>query len=164
MRALTVRLPWSWAITHGQKDVENRTWPAPSWLDTFAIHAGALSGWDTDGEFSPTLRRAWEKWAATLPAGNVAAVPIRRAALHIDHSAIVAVVRLADCHDATGAKTCSCSPWSAPRSWHWQLADVRPLRSPVPCKGMLGLWNLPGDVESAVMAQIMAQIGERTDA
>lgn len=28
-RALTVRQPWTWAICHAGKDIENRTWPIP---------------------------------------------------------------------------------------------------------------------------------------
>ena len=28
-RALTLKQPWAWAISHAGKDVENRTWPVP---------------------------------------------------------------------------------------------------------------------------------------
>jgi hypothetical protein len=34
------------------------------------------------------------------------------------------------------------------------LANVRPLVTPVPARGMLGLWRLPADVRAAVEAQL----------
>lgn len=39
MKALSIRQPWAWLITTGQKDVENRTWPTP-FRGKFLIHAG----------------------------------------------------------------------------------------------------------------------------
>ena len=45
------------------------------------------------------------------------------------------------------------SPW-----WFgpvgWILADVRPLATPVPCKGAQGLWVVPPRIESIVLAQL----------
>lgn len=53
-----------------------------------------------------------------------------------------------------------CGPWAARGQYHWRLANVRALPEPVPCKGALGLWTLPDDVEAAVAAQL----GERANA
>jgi len=36
----------------------------------------------------------------------------------------------------------------------WVLDNVRPLTTPVACKGTQGLWAVPPDVEAAVRAQI----------
>jgi hypothetical protein len=47
-----------------------------------------------------------------------------------------------------------CTPWSARGQFHIELANVRPLADPVPCKGMLGLWRLPEDVEKLVRTQL----------
>ena len=47
-----------------------------------------------------------------------------------------------------------CSDWSAWGQCHWLLDNVRPLPDPVPCKGMLGLWRLPDEVEKAVREQL----------
>lgn len=38
--------------------------------------------------------------------------------------------------------------------WAWLLANVRPLPEPVPCRGAQGLWNAPGTVAAAVLAQL----------
>ena len=39
MLALSIQQPWAWLITHGYKDVENRTWPTKI-RGRFYIHAG----------------------------------------------------------------------------------------------------------------------------
>ena len=40
MKALTIKQPWAWAITHGTKRVENRTWKPPFHIigQRIAIH------------------------------------------------------------------------------------------------------------------------------
>jgi hypothetical protein len=44
MRAVTVRQPWAWAIAHGFKDIENRSWaPRLAPGELIAIHAGAAA-------------------------------------------------------------------------------------------------------------------------
>lgn len=146
MRALTIKPPWSHAIAHGTKRVENRSWPAPAWAigQDVAIHAG--KGFDWDAEFPPGFMAEW--------------IPPEDCAL----GAVVAVARLAGCHDSPecygpmqrpgSGPHPLCSPWGLRFQWHWVLADVRPLAQPVPCRGMLGLWRLPEDVESAARAQL----------
>lgn len=49
-----------------------------------------------------------------------------------------------------------CDPWAMSGQFHIELADVRPIPEPVPCRGMLGLWRLPEDVEKAVRGQLEA--------
>lgn len=147
MRALTVKQPWAWAIMHGKR-VENRVWQRP-FRGTLAIHAG--KGWDFDGEDSPLVQRAWRN------AGNDL--------LHLDpkdlQMAMGGVIAVADLVDICSASAgshlparCDCGPWAARGQYHWQLANVRPLAEPVPCKGALGLWRLPEDVEAAVRGQL----------
>ncbi len=131
MRALTVRQPFAWAITAGHKDIENRSW-APSLLpdEVFAIHAGSRK---PDPDDVQTVRRRF---------GRTARVPDEYA-----FGAIVAVAR------AAGTVSKSRSKWfTGPVGW--VLQDVVPLREPVPCKGMLGLWRLPRGVEAKVVRQL----------
>lgn len=48
MKALSIRQPWAWLITTGQKDIENRSWPTKL-RGTFLIHTGRKfdsSGYD----------------------------------------------------------------------------------------------------------------------
>ena len=37
----------------------------------------------------------------------------------------------------------------------WELDDVVALARPVPCKGLLGLWEMPESVERAVREEVM---------
>ena len=146
MRALTVRQPWAWAIATQGKTVENRTWKT-AYRGLIAVHAG------TSGEDMDTV----------LPVGSAdrrfraiyAKVKLSRAmapeAVHLLGGRVVAVAELAGCHDDCPG---TCSPWAVRGQYHWNLWDIHPLPDPVPCKGMLGLWRLPDDVEKAVRAQL----------
>ncbi len=146
MRGLTVQEPWCSAITYGTKRVENRTWATP-YRGLLAVHAGR----SVDFEASDI---AWK--AASLshlrdtPPSAWKDVPL---------GAIIAVAELAGCHrdEETAlyrAGMPPCSPWAVSCAWHWVLRNVRSLPAPVPCRGMLGLWRLPEDVEEAVRAQL----------
>ena len=157
---LTIRQPWEFAIEHG-KPVENRSrnmkYRGPLWL-----HAGARSRWDRDGEHSPVVRQAWNAWVRKRPdAAELIGGPTRNSHF-VPFGAIVAVAEVDACHhdgscylfSAFDDESGRCSAWAAGGQWHWHLANARPLATPVPCRGMLGLWRLPGDTEKLVRAQL----------
>ena len=171
MRALTVKQLWAGCIAHLDKRVENRPKRFPPALlgQPIAIHAGLSVDksieWPGTAEqhaslfASPAEWDAWRywilgrkprdetNWPAKLPLGAVVAVAtITGSHWHEP--------RQAECGDGSYAYGVICSRWARPFCWHWQLADVRPLPEPVPCKGDLGLWRLPEDVEKAVRAQL----------
>lgn len=165
--ALTVRNPWAWACLHG-KPVENRTWEmkhrGPLWL-----HAGSRARWDPAGQASPLVRRALTDWVtANHPDGANSNWLLRRDNPFIAFGAVTALVEVTGCHHARDCagpawvgndfRDVLCSPWAAWGQWHIELANVRPLPEPVPCRGMLGLWHLPEGVEKAVCEQL--SIGE----
>lgn len=152
MIALTVRQPWAFSIAALGKTIENRVWNTPH-RGLLAVHAGAA--WDGDR----AARRVFELSGALV--------------VKTDMSAIVAVVELVDVHHSTSCIRSprerhlhpdggfTCSPWAVGVGevngmWHWELAKVRRLAEPVPCKGTQRLWELPGDVEAAVLAQVGA--------
>lgn len=145
IRGLSVRQPWAWAITYGGKTVDNRT-RAANFRGLLAIHA------------NKSLPRAED---VNNP---VILDAIADRGFEIDEAAsrrgvIVAVAELAGCHrdEETAVQRSGmppCSPWAQRNRWHWVLSGVRPLPEPVPCRGALGLWRLPEDVEEAVRAQL----------
>jgi hypothetical protein len=159
MKALTVKQPWAHMIAHCGKDVENRSWPVPgdpvlvNHVGELAIHAGARSGWDEDGEFGPLAQDAWKHQ------GYLAA-HLARDSEWITFSAIVAVAEGVVCHHATDCAGPAlvgdvlCSPWAAWGQFHWSWKALRVLASPVPCRGHQKLWTVPEDIESAVRAQL----------
>jgi hypothetical protein len=141
-RALTLIQPWAYAITNCGKDVENRSWPAPTgpgqrmhWASTLLIHAGKTV--DLDDAHSTFTRLG-----CLLPPAPVT-------------SAIVAVCRIAAvCAPWRSSSRCTCGPWAAEGQYHWQLADVFALPQPVAARGRQGLWRPEPDVLAAVEAQM----------
>lgn len=146
LRALSVRQPWAWAICHG-KDVENRS-RGTKHRGLLAIHASKSAPFKQDVE-DPRI--------VDLTVANGLDDPSSA------QGAVVAVAELVTCHlspdfgGTCGATRPPCSPWAERDVYHWQLANVRPLPEPVPCRGMLGLWRLPDEVEKAVRAQLEEQ-------
>lgn len=144
MKALTVLPPWSHAIAHLGKSVENRSWPT-TYRGPLLIHAGkSVRCWDDPGT------------AAVFHAAGVP-LPLPRA---VTFGAMVAVARVADClraNDAqvylSGSQAGPPHPW-VEGPWCWLLADIRPLAEPVPCRGAQQLWEPPADVLAAVLAQL----------
>lgn len=141
MRALTLMQPWGWAITSAGKRVENRSW-APSALqvgEVIAIHAG--KSYDDSAPGFPAM-------GAAIRATHDDSEPWRTAGV------IVGTAIFRGAH-TDGPRSClnDCMRWGMPDMWHWVL-DGTPLDGPVPARGMLGLWTLPADVETAVRAQL----------
>lgn len=163
--ALTVRQPWAFGIEHG-KPVENRGWEmkfrGPLWL-----HAGSRSRWDTAGGHSPLVQQAW-RWhlrnrVPGWPGLPAADVTLGRRTTLMAFGAVIAAVQVVGCHHSSRcqrppltrhALPTFCTPWAAYDQWHIELSGIRSLAEPVPCRGMLGLWRLPEDVESAARAQL----------
>lgn len=147
MRVLTVRQPWAWAIIHGGKDVENRVRNiAGSYRGPVAIHAGMRpddQGWVNAEAYRLTTKMHLRK--------------------HGVLGAIIGVVDLSGAHEGhnterermESVQSCyrpgkpfgPCSSWALPDNWHLELANPRPLATPIPFKGALGLRKLdPGTI------------------
>jgi ASCH domain len=147
LRALSVKQPWLEAITHGDKRVENRSWPAPEWAIGQVIGLHASKGFDWGAEFPPGRKALW------CPPEDLSL------------GAVVALARITGCHplynicNPSGVPETVCSPWAVWGQCHWLLDEVCPLAEPVPCKGSLGLWRLPEDVEKAVREQLEVRHG-----
>ncbi|MDN4173939.1 hypothetical protein QWY28_13340 [Nocardioides sp. SOB77] len=137
MKALTVQQPWAWAIVHGGKDVENRT-QAWSYRGPLAIHAGLRTDvWAYEDDMvRDALGRFDDGWVLEEQTGTVGAV--------------IGVVDLVGAHRGAA---CDCiSGWAQQGAVHMLLANPRPLPTPVPCKGRLGLWTPPADVLDQLQA------------
>lgn len=136
MKALTIRQPWATCIALGTKALENRSWQTGH-RGLIAIHAAAKP--ERDG-------------IDVLPAVTLPPLPALR---DMPLGAVIAAAELVSIHaTAFPGRKCCPSPWAISGMWHWQLASVRKLAETVPCKGALGLWTLPADVEAAVMSQL----------
>lgn len=148
MLGLTLLRPWEAAILHLGKPLENRKWhPAEKVRDTrIALHAG--QGWE---QLSiPFIERY-----AQAPADEVArriAESNRRFGVVVGTAYVIGWWRVDEIPP---------NPWAL-GPWCWGLADVFALPEPVPCKGALGLWRLPVDVEAKVLEQEKAWASRTT--
>lgn len=168
--ALTVKQPWAHFIAHCGKTVENRSWRM-DYRGELAIHAGAYSGWDKGAEASPVAIEAWKRWVANWTTPGRPAAPLTRgeAYSYFKFGSVIAMAWVAGCHHsddcmhaerlAPPGRLNGCSPWAVRGQWHIELASVRPLAEPVPCRGRLGLWWLPEAAEQAVRGQQEAAHG-----
>lgn len=155
MKALSIMQPWASLIVggplaEGRKGVENRTWHPPAAMigQRFAIHASKKQ--DTDAYLDlpdvEWFERAWFPY---------------RTPREFPTSSIVGVATL-DFVVADGAVNPRYKLDRVERSqrrWFsgpvgFVLADVRAIAKPVPCKGALGFWRLPDDVERQVVEQL----------
>lgn len=160
MRILTVRPPWSAAIIHSGKNVENRARNiAGAYRGPVAIHAGKQFDHD-----------------AVFPDKTPLDVDVYGTEGGIIRGAIIGVVDLVGSHlvkeSASERNVCfddhtptgeTCSPWALSfekfvghRGYHLVLANPRALVEPIPYTGALGLRRLDDDTT----ARILAQIGE----
>jgi hypothetical protein len=133
MKTLSVKAWWAWALIHGSKRVENRTWRT-NYRGSLAIHASLnRRGFKSDREFFPELP----------------------AIADLEFGAVIGTLELLDCipldqldetsHDA-GDRRYAVGPWL------WITAEPRALIRPFPCLGHLSFFNveLPADVLPAL--------------
>jgi len=154
VRAITLKQPWGWAITHAGKRIENRPtlW---KYRGILLIHVGA--GWDTDGQRD---QRVLEAFQAQRPGE-------RCWPSSFTSSAIVARSRLVDVHHATArCYMGGCAPWGAmyPKATHLVLADLEVLPVPIRWRqGALGLWRPPPHLIAAVDRDLAGSLEEYAD-
>ena len=157
MKALTLTQPYASLVAILAKGIETRSW-GTRYRGTLAIHAAKrfppeardLLGRDP---FRSVLREAIADGRLTLVDGEL---PV---------GAIVAVARLVHVQrfgaDAYGRVRLAARRGSLARYEHcfggfnegrygFHLAEVRRLRTAVPCRGALGLWDVPAALEVAL--------------
>lgn len=145
MRALTLHRPWPFIILRMGKRVENRPWkPWASVIgQRIALHAG--KHWDpntpADEPVTTTLATAQGIVGTAIVKGWVYSKPITRGrVIEIDYTYSLELLA----EDALAAVR---SRWFT-GPYGWVLEDVHELPEPIPCKGALGLWQLPAAVEA----------------
>ncbi len=130
MKAITIKQPWVHAILREGKDIENRSWQR-SFRGWLALHASAQP---RRGAHFPRGRCVPE--LDTLPC-----------------SAICGVARVVDIVTKSRSKW-FWRPEDGATNYGWVLADVTALKTPIPCTGALGLWQVPGKVFRVLQRQL----------
>lgn len=174
MRALTLTQPWAGLVASGIKLVENRPRRIIKASDIgtrFAIHASREINervYERIAQIAPDILTIERTAAATIHT-----VPCLRDWYRFsrDTSAVIAVATLdKEFHGGWNAEVISRhadlisfsnGELLGQQQLRWffgpvvyALREVVALPTPVPCKGKLGFWTLPDDVELAVRAQL----------
>lgn len=140
MRAISLKQPWLYAITHLGKRIENRTWRPPAFMISrrIALHA---SGRKDQREWVAAEKIHGSEIPQILPFG-----------------AIVATAVITDWF--TKESQTKEMWWPEQEKWFfgphgWVFDAVHVLDEPLPCKGKLGLWRIPDDIEGQIKYQLM---------
>lgn len=124
MKAISIRQPDAFFVVNGYKDIENRSW-ATSERGVVAVHASAKAMTQGDREYLADVCEALE---IDVPDDN-----------ELPTGGIVGLVEIVDCvteHE---------SDWfDGPVGW--VLGKYLPVEF-VPCKGKLGLFDCPVEVQ-----------------
>lgn len=134
MKTLTLTQPWATLVAIGAKHIETRSWYT-SYRGPLAIHAAK--------GFPPSAIELCleEPFATVLDAAGV------RRPRNLPRGAIVAVVDLVDCLE-TGYIVLPPEPELSFGDFTfgrfaWMMENARRLKTPLPCRGALGLWEGP---------------------
>ncbi len=158
MKALAIQQPYATLLTLGEKRVETRSWQ-PTTLrpgELLAIHA-AKNWWR--GEIGGRELAATDPFASALARGCSRGLLASPDPTDLPRGCVLAVARFVRCIPTDGPEAAHLSAqerafgFYGPGRFGWVLEEVRPLREPIPAKGMLGLWEWepPTDLEARLL-------------
>lgn len=127
MKALSIKQPWAHAILHLGKDIENRTRHTKH-RGTVMIHTSKTID---VGAYYCLKSEGYE-----LPS--------------LDDLVVGSIVGSVEIIDSVEEHN---SVWKEDGTKGYVLKNPKSLKSPIPCKGNLGFWNVPDDVEKLVSSQ-----------
>ena len=146
MKALTIKQPWLWCITDHTKRVENRTWKPPYYMvgQRIALHASKArdsAEWDAACDLVKIALPSFDD----LPLGAIVATARLVGFVAVKQNRTVEVVYDLEYYQWRD------DPWFFPPAVGWLLSDVRKLSQPIPCRGALGLWNVPDEMAKQIL-------------
>jgi len=154
VKALTMTQPWASLVAIGENTIETRSWNT-RYRGPLAIHAA--KGFPPDARalcrrqpYRAVLARHGYAGAGELPLGGIIAVAVLEEVLMFDRDSLRRVRdearrRALPAHEADFGDF-------SPGRFGFVLRQVRRLATPIPVRGMLGLWTLPADVAGVLPA------------
>jgi activating signal cointegrator 1 len=168
VKALSLTQPWATLVAIGAKQIETRSW-GTNYRGWLAIHAS--KGFPKEAKalcwqdpFHDVLRQHyWEcVTSGTYDPDHDRPMPL---------GAVIAVANLH--HVGTIYTAADGNPYVYPKEYSvkgnelafgdytlyrkgWILTGVRKLPQPIPCKGALGLWTVPTEIEQEIWRQVKA--------
>lgn len=150
MKAITLTQPWATLVAIGAKKIETRSWET-HFLGPIAIHAAKAFPADARA-LCPTSPFAESLGTETLHTAQIIAVATLVKCFRFSASSEALVRRRSECG--------MLPPFEAeygdytPGRYGFVFENVRRLETPIACRGMLGLWNMPTLAERELIAQI----------
>lgn len=149
MRGLSLKQPWLYAITDLGKRVENRTWTPPIYMmgERIALHASKTK---SKAEWIAAEKIYGQAITKDVPTGAIVATAV--------------IVNWIDDKYQTGWFPEIGHPdkdlWKKQEKWFfgpfgWILDLVHELDEPIPCKGMLGLWQVSPSLVEEINRQLV---------
>jgi len=139
LKALSFTQPWATAVAIGVKQYETRSW-STSFRGLLAIHAA--KGFPKRARDFASVEHTLGRLPNRVPLGAIIATARIVGVFQVEVIApqISAIERLyGDYSDGRYA---------------WQLADVRALAEPIPCRGALSLWQVPPEIAARLTAEV----------
>jgi hypothetical protein len=134
MKALSLTQPWATLVLLGVKRYETRSWQT-AYRGPLAIHAAR-----TFPQAARTLCRL-EPFPSALAAAGI------HHWTQLPRGAVIGVVELCGCVPVELLPPLSPEEEAfgdyRPGRWAWELAIPTPLAAPLPCRGRLGLFDVP---------------------
>jgi len=142
MKALSVKQPWATELL-GPKDIENRSWRLPTqYLGVpIALHASKQKSFD---EF-------WN-FRHLVVTKNILDASDPDSGLCV-YGAIIGTIIFSRVLTLDEEKREINSPWAF-GPFCWVKAAVTTCETPIPCRGSLGVWKMPDNVELEVWRQL----------
>ena len=128
MKCLSIRQPWAWAIIHGPKRIENRSWPT-RYRGPLLIHAGQ----------SRTSLGDEENSLPDLPAYS-----------HLVYGAIIGCVVLSEC---LSVEKCGELGPFVEGPFCWLVGEPVPFIEPITYRGVLGLFEVADSLVADQLAR-----------
>jgi activating signal cointegrator 1 len=154
MKALTLTQPWATLVAIGAKRIETRSW-STNYRGRLAIHAA--KGFPREARMfayqEPAGRVLNEAGISLggdcreLPTGAIVAVAILRQVWPTGHG----FWQRNSVRDNQAAFERVFGNYDEGR-YGWLLCDVQRLVKPTPCKGALGLWTVPAEIEQQIQS------------
>lgn len=173
-KAITIRQPWAWACAKGFRIIENRVW-STAFRGPVAIHASTSPSdlnLESDAflcDAHPTIRAALNDPELDAKVRSNGGKPLPEDEQILKFGAIIGVAEIVDCiafnpeSDDPDDVFSACPPGAIPElpAGYWAegpfcfvLANAVYLDRAVYCKGRLNLWNLTGEQQAAIVAEL----------
>lgn len=180
MKALSLTQPWATLVAIGAKHIETRSWSS-SFRGRIAIHASkgfpkhARDFCQTNVVSNACVKHQghWSTISCLSEAGVARQNEIYRSYGRDEMwplGAIVAVAEITGCFQTPSEGSAWIERYGgfrlpppepersfgdySPNRFAWRFGNIRQLTTPIPCKGALGLWNVPADVVEQINAQV----------